>query len=94
MSQSMSSERIQRLNTLLKVLHDNPYINREDLMTKCGYVSSRTLENDLRFMRRSFGAEIKFSRSRQGYIFVNAGKFVLFRSSPEEENYESQSSAV
>ena len=77
MSKSMTSERIRRLNLLLKVLRENPYIARKELITKCGYVSDRTLEGDLRFMRRSFGAKIHFSRSRQGYILEDTGNYVL-----------------
>ena len=75
----MTSERIQRLNALLNMLHDNSYVTREDLMKQCSYVSDRTLENDIRFMRRSFGAKIRYSRSRKGYILENTGKYVLNR---------------
>ena len=75
----MTSERIHRLNTLLNMLHDNSYVPREDLMKQCGYVSDRTLENDIRFMRRSFGAKIRYSRSSRGYILEDTGKYVLNR---------------
>ena len=79
MSKLMTSERIQRLNALLNMLCDNSYVTREDLMRQCGYVSDRTLENDIRFMRRSLGAKIRYSRSRKGYILEDVGKYVLNR---------------
>ncbi len=79
MSRSMTSERIKRLNLLLKVLRENLYISRESLLQKCSYVSPRTLESDLRFLRESFGAKIHYSRSRSGYLLENAGEFVLWK---------------
>ena len=78
-SKSMSSVRIKRLNTLLKTLRDNSYITRQDLMKQCGYISGRTLESDLRFMRQSFGAKIHFSRSMMGYVLESIGDFVLWK---------------
>ncbi len=78
-SKLMSSERIQRLNALLKVLRDNPFVAREDLMNQCGYVSERTLESDIRFMRHSFGAKIRYSRSMKGYILEGTGDFILWQ---------------
>ena len=77
MSKLMTSERIQRLNALLNILRDSSYVTREDLMRQCRYVSDRTLENDIRFMRRSFGAKIRYSRSKKGYILEDTGKYVL-----------------
>ena len=79
MSKLMTSERIQRLNALLNMLRYDSYVTREDLMRQCSYVSDRTLENDIRFMRRSFGAKIRYSRSRKGYILEDAGEYVLNR---------------
>ena len=78
-SKAMNSERIQRLNALLKTLRDNPFITREDLLKQCGYVSERTLESDIRFMRRSFGAKIRYSRSMRGYFLEGSGDFVLWQ---------------
>ena len=79
MSRAMNSERIKRLNTLLKALKAEKYISRDELMSRCGYVSARTLESDLRFLRRSFGAKIHYSRSRMGYILEEAGDFTLWQ---------------
>ena len=79
MARSISSERIKRLNLLLKVMRENGYISRDELIEKCSYVSSRTLESDIRFMREAFGAKIHFSRSRMAYILENTGDFVLWQ---------------
>ena len=79
MSRAMNSERIKRLNLLLRVLRENQYISRDELIVKCGYVSSRTLESDIRFMREAFGAKIRFSRSRMAYILEGTGEFVLWQ---------------
>ena len=79
MSRAMNSERIRRLNTLLKALKAEEYISREGLMSKCGYVSSRTLESDLRFLRVSFGAKIHYSRSKSAYILEHTGDFTLWQ---------------
>ena len=79
MSRAMNSERIKRLNTLLKVLKAEKYISRDELMSQCGYVSARTLENDLRFLRRALGAKIHYSRSRTAYSLESAGDFALWQ---------------
>ncbi len=79
MSRAMNTARIQRLNALLKALKSAEYISREELMTRCNYVSSRTLESDLRFLRRSFGAKIHYSRSKSAYSLESVGDFVLWQ---------------
>ena len=79
MSRAMNSERIKRLNLLLKVMRENQYIARDELIVKCGYVSPRTLESDLRFMREAFGAKIHYSRSRNGYLLEDTGEFMLWQ---------------
>ena len=79
MSRAMNSERIKRLNKLLKTLKSAGYLTRKDLMTGCEYVSSRTLESDLRFLRESFGAKIHYSRSKMAYILESVGDFVLWQ---------------
>ena len=79
MSKSISSERIKRLNSLLKALKSSEYITREELLTQCDYVSSRTLESDLRFLRRAFGTKIHYSRSKMAYILESSGEFVLWQ---------------
>lgn len=78
MSKAMTSERIQRLNKLLHVLKSCSYSDREKLMHECNYQSVRTLEGDLRFLKRSFGAKIKFSRRNNGYRLEDSGSFILF----------------
>ena len=77
MSKSMSSMRIERLNLLLKTLTLKPNISRAELLSDCGYRSARTLEDDLRFMKRSFGVKIRYSRSSKGYILEGKGRYVL-----------------
>ena len=79
MSRAMNSERIKRLNTLLKTLKAEECLTSDELMTRCGYVSSRTLESDLRFLRRGLGAKIHYSRSKSAYILENIGDFVLWQ---------------
>ncbi|MBQ7219417.1 MAG: hypothetical protein IJS28_00385 [Synergistaceae bacterium] len=78
MARSISSERIKRLNSLLKVMRECGYVSRDELIEKCGYVSSRTLESDIRFMKEAFGAKIHYSRSRKGYVLENTGEFILY----------------
>ncbi len=77
MARGLSSLRIERLNTLLRTLKSKNYISREELMTECGYISGRTLESDLRFLRRVFGTKIHYSRRFKGYVLEGAGKYVL-----------------
>lgn len=77
MSKSMSSLRIERLNRLLGVLKSEDYISREALMIECAYVSGRTLESDIRFLRESFGAKIRFSRRNMAYHLEDTGKYIL-----------------
>ncbi len=79
MSKMMSSMRIERLNMLLEVLRSKPYISRGNLISECGYQSERTLESDLRFLKRSFGVKIRYSRSREGYLLLSGGKYILNR---------------
>ena len=79
MSKSMNSARIQRLNALLKALRSHSCISRDELMSICAYTSPRMLENDIGFMRHSFGAKIHYSRSLHGYILENSGDFVLWQ---------------
>ena len=83
MSRSMTSERIVRLNLLLKLLRENQCISSSELISRCGYVSGRNLESDLRFMRESLGAKIRFSRSMNGYILEDIGDYVISGSSEE-----------
>ena len=78
MSRAMNSERIRRLNSLLKTLKAEEYLSRDELMSRCGYVSSRTLESDLRFLRRGLGAKIHYSRSKSAYTLEEAGDFTLW----------------
>ncbi len=73
----MSSLRIERLNHLLHVLKSNEYIPRKTLIAECAYVSARTLESDLRFLRNSFGAKIRFSRKNMAYHIEDSGKYIL-----------------
>lgn len=77
MSKAMTSIRIQRLNGLLQALKSGNYMSREDLIKACNYQSARTLEGDLRFLRRSFGVKIKFSRRNHGYLLEHEGNFIL-----------------
>ena len=77
MSKSMSSLRIERLNRLLGVLKSCDYIPRKSLIAECGYVSARTLESDLRFLRESFGVKIRYSRRKTGYHIEDTGKYIL-----------------
>lgn len=77
MSKSMSSARIERLNLLLKTIQGRQYISRENLIAECKYISARTLESDLRFLRGSFGVKIRYSRSKSGYVFEDGGKYIL-----------------
>ena len=77
MSKSISSARIKRLNLLLRTLEMKPNISRAELINECGYRSGRTLEDDLSFLKNSFGAKIRYSRSSKSYIFEGAGNYVL-----------------
>lgn len=77
MARGLSSLRIERLNTLLRILRSNKYISRVELMTECSYVSGRTLESDLHFLRKVFGMKLHYSRSMNGYFLEDAGKYVL-----------------
>ncbi len=77
MSKAITSIRIQRLNDLLRTLKSANYMSREELIRACNYQSARTLEGDLRFLRRSFGIKIKFSRRNRGYILEHEGNFIL-----------------
>ncbi len=78
MSKSTSSLRIERLNHLLCVLKSGQYISRSSLMTECAYVSARTLESDLRFLRETFGVKIRFSRKNMAYHLEDTGKYILY----------------
>ena len=77
MAREMSSLRIERLNKLLGTLRARNYISREQIITECGYISSRTLEDDIRFLREVFGAKIHYSRRVSGYILDSAGKYIF-----------------
>ena len=77
MSKAITSIRIQRLNGLLRALKSDKYMSREELIQTCNYQSVRTLEGDLRFLRRSFGVKIKFSRRNHGYVLEHEGSFIL-----------------
>ena len=77
MARGLSSLRIERLNTLLRTLRSNKYICREELMRECSYVSARTLESDLRFLRKVFGMKLHYSRSMKGYFLEDSGEYIL-----------------
>ena len=77
MARDISSMRIERLNKLLGTLRARKYTARDEIMTECGYVSGRTLEDDIRFLREVFGAKIRYSRRVMGYILEDAGKYIL-----------------
>ena len=61
----------------MKTLELKPNISRAELINECGYTSGRTLEDDLKFLKNSFGAKIRYSRSSKGYIFEGSGNYVL-----------------
>ena len=76
-ARGLSSLRIERLNMLLGTLRKREYVAKNELLVLCGYTSARTLEDDINFLRKIFGAKIRYSRSKLGYIFENAGKYIL-----------------
>ena len=88
MAQSLSSTRIIRLNRLLGLLRDNPHVKTDVLMKKCSYSSSRTLQEDIRFLRRAFKAIIAYSRRSHGYRLEDTGDFLLLLK-PEHEAFSS-----
>ena len=77
MARDLSSLRIERLNKLLGTLRARDYISRDEIMAECGYISSRTLESDIRFLRDVFGAKIHYSRRVMKYTLEDAGKYIL-----------------
>ena len=77
MARDLSSLRIERLNKLLGTLRARDYISRDEIMAECGYISNRTLESDIRFLRDVFGAKIHYSRRVMKYTLEDAGKYIL-----------------
>lgn len=57
MARDLSSVRIEWLNMLLGTLRSRKHVSRNELLTSCGYVSGRTLEGDIKFLREAFGKE-------------------------------------
>ena len=77
MPQSLSSVRIKRLNSLLRVLSSSEYVTLEEILNTVNYPSARALGRDIEFLRKSFNVKISYSRHFHAYRLENTGDFLM-----------------
>lgn len=85
MSKDMSSVRHARLSKFMALLQSKTKASHEEIFAEGQYPSERTFQNDLRYLRETYGAEISYDRANKLYVLEGTGSFKLDLSVSSEE---------
>ncbi len=75
MPKDMTSIRHERLSRIMALFQSKTKVSHDTLKAVGEYASERTLQNDLHFLRETYGAEIEYSHYEKLYIMIYAGTF-------------------
>lgn len=78
MSRDISSVRLARLNKLMRCFVENGSLSRKFIEEHVGYNSTRTLQNDLCFLRDEYMVEVAYSKKLERYEMSSAGNFFIY----------------
>ena len=78
MSRDISSVRLARLHRLMRCFVENGSLSRKFIEETVGYNSTRTLQNDLCFLRDEYMVEVSYSKKLERYEMSNAGTFFIY----------------
>ena len=85
MPKDMTSIRYARLSEIMKLLQSRLKVTHDELISRGQYSNNRTLQNDLRYLRETWGAEIRYDARKKIYVLDHAGTFVInLRITPQE----------
>ena len=77
MAKDMTSIRYGRLTEIMQLLEEKTSVTREELYRAGEYSSRRTLQNDLRYLRETWGAVISYDPKTGRYILDEPGTFLI-----------------
>ncbi|MDL2297839.1 hypothetical protein LJC40_01650 [Synergistaceae bacterium OttesenSCG-928-D05] len=76
MPKDISSIRIARLNTLIRILMNGP-VRKSEIFEKIQYTGQRTFERDIAYLRDEFRAGIVYDAKTRSYELADKGIFSL-----------------
>lgn len=85
MAKDMTSVRHERLSRIMALFQSKTKVSHDTLKTVGEYASERTLQNDLHFLRETYGAEIQYNYYERLYIMIYAGTFQINLKVTKEE---------
>ena len=77
MAKDLTSIRYGRLLDIMRLLESSSYVTHEQLYSTGEYSCLRTLQNDLRYLRETWGAEIRYDPKRRVYVLEHPGNFIV-----------------
>lgn len=77
MSRDMSSVRHERLSSVMSLLQSKGKATHEEIFEAGNYPSERTFQNDLRYLRDDYGADILYDRANKVYILAQTSSIKL-----------------
>ena len=77
MPKDMTSVRLDRLSRVMAFLQSKVKASHDDIFSVGEYDSDRTFQNDLYFLRGTYGADIKYDRHKKLYVLESVGAFQL-----------------
>ena len=77
MPKDLTSIRYGRLLDIMKLLESASQVTHSDIFSAGEYSSNRTLQNDLRYLRETWEAEIRYDPKKKVYILDHPGSFII-----------------
>ncbi len=85
MPKDMTSVRHDRLSRIMALLQSRLIVSHDMLWATGEYKSERTLQNDLSYLRGTYGADIHYNFSERMYVLKHAGVFHINLKVTKEE---------
>ncbi len=77
MPRDMTSVRHDRLLKIMALLQSRGRVSSDELQVTGEYNNKRTLQNDLLYLRGTYGADIGYDFRQQAYVLKHAGSFLV-----------------
>ena len=85
MPKDMTSVRHDRLSKIMALLQSRSVVSHDALWATGEYNSERTLQNDLYYLRGTYGADIRYDFHERMYVLKHAGAFHINLKATREE---------
>ena len=85
MPKDMTSIRHDRLSKVMALLQSRIKVSHDELWLVGSYHSERTLQNDLFYLRGTYGADIHYDFCKKVYVLKHAGAFHINLKATNEE---------